>query len=141
MLKDRIIEIVETLDHLTETGILKWVEDNPNQNTRSYRRKMVSSGEDGTVYEIEIKFSLTGEVWKLDDEGLWLRNVSLPNGIFFITDYKSDGAVIKLRDTILSKCCSDMNPSIEDVEDLLSKINKGISISEFREGKLKKILN
>ena len=97
MLKDRIIEIVETLDHLTKTGILKWVEDNPNQNTRSYRRKMVSSGEDGTVYEIEIKFSLTGEVWKLDDEGLWLRNVSLPNGIFFITDYKSDGAVIKLR--------------------------------------------
>ena len=94
----------------------------------------------GYGYEIEIKFSLTGEVWKLDDEGLWLRNVSLPNGIFFITDYKSDGAVIKLRDTILSKCCSDMNPSIEDVEDLLSKIAKGISISEFREGKLKKIL-
>ena len=141
MLKDRIIEIVKTLDHLTETGILKWVEDNPNSKTRYYRRKMIALGDDETMYEIEIKFSLTGEDWKLDDEGLWLRNVLLPNGVFYISDYKSDGAVIKLRDTILSKCCSDMNPSIEDVEDLLSKISKGISISEFREGKLKKILN
>jgi hypothetical protein len=141
MLKDRIIEIVKTLDHLTETGILNWVEDNPNPNTRSYRRKMISSGEDSTVYEIEIKFSLNGEVWKLDDEGLWLRNTSLPNGVFYITDYRSDNEVSKLRDTILKRSCSDMNPSIEDVEDLLSKIAKGISISEFREGKLKKILN
>jgi hypothetical protein len=49
--------------------------------------------------------------------------------------------IVKTLDTILSKCCNDMNPSIEDVEDLLSKIAKGISISEFREGKLKKILN
>lgn len=141
MLKDRIIEIVKTLDHLTEKGILNWIEDNPNPNTRSYRRKMVSHGEDDTVYEIEIKFSLNGEDWKLDDEGLWLRNDSLPNGVFYITDYKSDNEVSKLRDTILKRSCSDMNPSIEDVEDLLSKIAKGISISEFREGKLKKILN
>lgn len=141
MLKDRIIEIVNTLDHLTEKGILNWIEDNPNSETRAYRRKMISSGEDGTTYEIEIKFSLTGEEWKLDDDGLWIRNISLPNGIFYITEYKSEGTLSKLRNNILKKCCSDMNPSIEDVENILSGIAKGISISEFREGRLKKILN
>jgi hypothetical protein len=102
---------------------------------------MISSGEDGTVYEIEIKFSLNGEVWKLDDEGLWLRNTSLPNGVFYITDYRSDNEVSKLRDTILKRSCSDMNPSIEDVEYVLSDIVRGINLASFRDGKLKKILN
>ena len=34
-----------------------------------------------------------------------------------------------------------MNPSIQDVEDALDNIVKGISIVEFREGRLNKILN
>jgi hypothetical protein len=34
-----------------------------------------------------------------------------------------------------------MSPTIEDVENTLSNIARGISISEFREGKINKILN
>ena len=141
MLKDRIIEIVKTLTHLTDTRILHWTEDNPTSNTRGYRRKMTCEGEDGTNYEIEVKFILDGEKWKLDTEGLWVKNKTLPNGLLYITDHKSDDGVSILRDSILKNCCSDMNPSIEDVEDVLADIARGINISSFRDGKLNKILN
>jgi hypothetical protein len=141
MLKDRIIEIVDTLINLTESGLLVWTEDDPNSKTRYYRRKMIASGDDGTTYEIEIKFTLNHEKWNLDEEGLWVRNTSLPNGIFYITNHRSDDKVSKLMDSILEKCCSDMNPSIEDVEDVLGDIVKGINISSFRDSKLNKILN
>jgi hypothetical protein len=140
MLKDRILEIVKTLTHLTDSGVINWIEDSSNPDTRSYRRKMIATGEDSTIYETEIKFSLSDEEWKLDEDGLWLRNKSLPNGIFYVTDRKSDGEVSKLRDTILKKCCSDMKPSISDVEVILGNIARGINLASFREGKLNKIL-
>ncbi len=140
MLKDRIIEIVDTLINLTESGLLVWTEDDPSSKTRYYRRKMIASGDDGTTYEIEIKFTLNHEKWNLDEEGLWVRNTSLPNGIFYITNHRSDDKVSKLMDSILKKYCSDMNPSIDDVEDVLRDIVKGINISSFRDSKLNKIL-
>jgi hypothetical protein len=141
MLKDKIIEIVGTLINLTESGLLVWTEDDPNSKTRYYRRKMIALGDDGTTYEIEIKFTLNHEKWNLDEEGLWIRNNSLPNGIFYITDHRSAYMASKLRDTILKKYCLDMNPSISDVEDVLGDIVKGINISSFRDSKLNKILN
>jgi hypothetical protein len=141
MLKDKIIEIVDTLINLTESGLLVWTEDDPNSKTRYYRRKMIASGDDGTSYEIEIKFTLNHEKWNLDEDGLWVRNNSLPNDIFYITNHRSDDAVSKLRDTILKKYCGDMSPSISDVEDVLDDIVKGINISSFRDSKLNKILN
>ncbi len=141
MLKDKIIEIVDTLINLTESGLLVWTEDDPNSKTRYYRRKMIASGDDGTSYEIEIKFTLNHEKWNLDEDGLLVRNNSLPNGILYITNHRSDDAVSKLRDTILKKYCGDMSPSISDVEDVLDDIVKGINISSFRDSKLNKILN
>lgn len=140
MLKDRIIEIVDTLINLTESGLLVWTEDEPNSKTRYFRRKMIALGDDGTSYEIEIKFTLNHEKWNLEEEGLWVRNTSLPNGIFYITNHRTDDMVSKLIDTILKKYCVDMNPSIEDVEDVLGDIVKGINISSFRDSKLNKIL-
>lgn len=140
MLKDRIIEIVNTLINLTESGLLVWTEDEPKSKTRYFRRKMIALGDDGTSYEIEIKFTLNHEKWNLEEEGLWVRNTSLPNGIFYITNHRTDDMVSKLIDTILKKYCVDMNPSIEDVEDVLGDIVKGINISSFRDSKLNKIL-
>jgi len=73
MLKDKIIEIAKTLTYLTDTGILKWTEDNSNSVSRGYKRKMLSKGEDGTEYEIEIKFTLKNDNWELEDgPNLWL---------------------------------------------------------------------
>ena len=142
MLKSKIIDIVKTLTHLTNTGILVWKEDSPHLNTRAYKRKMLANGEDGTIYELEIKFSLKDDKWEVDHSpDLWLRNKSLPDGMFYITCFKTDGETKKLRDSILKKFCQDMNPSIKDVEDTLDSIAKGISIVEFREGRLNKILN
>jgi len=61
--------------------------------------------------------------------------------MFLITNYKCDNEINNLRDAILKNFCQDMNPSIKDVEDALGKIAKGINITEFREGRLNKILN
>jgi hypothetical protein len=142
MLKDKIIEIAKTLTYLTDTGILKWTEDNSNSVSRGYKRKMLSKGEDGTEYEIEIKFTLKNDNWELEDgPNLWLKNKTLPDGMILISNYKSEGENNKLRDSILKNFCQDMNPSIQDVEDALDNIVKGISIVEFREGRLNKILN
>ena len=142
MLKDRIIEIVKTLTEVTNSNILKWSEDDPKSVSRNYRRKMISNGEDGTIYEMEIKFILKNDNWQVEeDASLWLRNKLLPDGIFYITSFKSDGETSHLRDSILNNFCKDMSPSMEDIENTLSSIARGISISEFREGKLKKILN
>ncbi len=142
MLKDRIIEIVKNLTLVTNSGILQWVEEDPNSKSRGYKRKMKSIGEDGTNYEMEIKFSLRGENWEIDeDPGLWVRNESLPDGIFLISNYKCENETKKLRDSIINNFCKDMNPTIEDVENALSNIAKGINISEFRDGRLNKILN
>ena len=142
MLKDKIIEIVRTLAHLTEVGVLKWNEDTSTNRTREYKRKMLSEGEDGTKYEIEIKFLLKNEDWKIeDDASLWIRNYNLPDTMMLINSFRSDGETIFLRDSILNNFCKDMNPTIEDVENTLSDIARGISLTEFREGRLNKILN
>lgn len=142
MLKDRIIEIVKNLTQVTSSGILEWVEDDPKSKSRSYKRKMKSVGEDGTKYEMEIKFLLQGEKWEIEqDPGLWVKNESLPNGIFLISNYKCEDETKKLRDSIINNFCKDMNPTIEDVENALGNIAKGINITEFRDGRLNKILN
>jgi hypothetical protein len=142
MLKDRIIEILNRLTDVTNSNTLNWIEDDPKSKSRLHKRKMISTGEDGTNYEMEIKFTLKNDSWVLDEEpNLWVKNLSLPDGLFYITHFKSDGETIFLRNAILSKFCKDMSPTIEDVENTLSNIARGISISEFREGKINKILN
>lgn len=142
MLKDKIIEIVERLTDVTDSNILKWSEDDPISKYRGHKRKMISTGEDGTKYEMEIKFVLRNDMWVLEEEpSLWVKNPSLPDGMFYITHFRCDGKIKFLRDAILNNFCKDMNPTIEDVENTLSDIARGISLTEFREGRLKKILN
>lgn len=142
MLKDRIIEIVNTLIYLTDCNILTWQEENSNSLSRNYKRKMLAQGEDGTAYELEIKFTLKIDSWDLeDDASLWIKNNNLPDNMMLVTSFRSDKQTLKLRDSILKNFCQDMKPSIEQVEDTLSEIAKGISITEFREGRLNKILN
>jgi hypothetical protein len=142
MLKDKIIEIVRTLTHLTESGVLKWDEDTSTNHSREYKRKMLSGGEDGTKYEMEIKFVLKNEDWKIeDDASLWIKNTKLPDTMMLVTSLRSDGETINLRSSVIKNFCKDMSPSIDYVENILSDIARGINITEFREGKLNKILN
>ena len=70
---------------------------------------------------------------------IWIRNKTLPNGHMYITTWTCN-SVIKIRDLVKEKYCSDMNPLIEDVEDILFDIEKGISLSTYRDNKLNKIL-
>jgi hypothetical protein len=100
---------------------------------------MQSVGEDSSIYELEIEYKLVNEKFILDNQpSLWIRNPKLPNGMFYIYGGKYD--IIKLRDLILCKFLSDFTPSLGDLEDTLDEIAKGVNVSEFREGKINKIL-
>lgn len=141
MLKDKIIQIVKNLTEVTNNNLLVWSETDPFSKSRKHRREMFAIGEDETHYKMEINFILKDDKWLLQDEpSLWVKNKLLPDGLFYITHYKCEGETENLRRSIIEKYCQDMNPTIEDVEDVLEQISKGISISEYRKNRLNKIL-
>lgn len=136
-MKEKIIEIINTLIVSTKSGDIKWTElSDPNK--RSYERNMKSTGEDGTVFEMCVKYTLSDGKWiKESRPSFWIRNKDLPGGTYYVYDYKES---IILRDLIQDMYCSDMNPKIEEVESILDNINKGISLSTYRDNKLGDIL-
>lgn len=139
MVKDKIALVIETLISTTESGNLIWDEDSSSYDRR-YKRKMRSVGEDTSLYELEIEYKLNNEKFILDKEpSLWIRNPKLPNGMFYVYGGKYD--LTKLRDMIMVKFLPDFQPTLGDLEDTLDEIAKGISVSEFRDGKINKILN
>jgi len=135
-MKEQLNDIVSTLISATKNGSLVWTEENPNSKTRTYKRKMATKGSDGTSFEMNIEYTLSDDKWKLEENSLWIENATLPNGRYSIATYKNKDVIV-LRDLIIDNFCSDLNPKIEVVEDILSDICKGISISTLRDNKLK----
>ena len=103
---------------------------------------MYSIGEDETRYELPIQFSLQDGIWKLETyPSLWIRNEFLPDGRFYAYGGEYNVNLLELRILVKNKYCFDMNPSADDLESTLDNIAKGISVTEYRESKLNKILN
>lgn len=143
MLKDRIVDLVSKLNNLTKEGKIKWVEIDPSSTNRYYKRDMVFLAEDGTKYQMEIKFILKSDqsTWVLDEPGLSVFSKNLPDGTFYITNYRSDNWVDILRKTIYDNFCKDMNPVISDLENIFGNMTSGINKSLYRDELLKNILN
>ena len=142
MLKEKNTFIVDLLSQSTKNKNLMWNEILGDDSRRGYIRNMSATGEDGTKYEIEIKYTLVGDNFILDSNPcLFLRNNSLPNGIYMISMFNADPvALVSLRSLIKEMFCSDMNPTVQIIEDELDKICKGISTEEYRENKINKII-
>ena len=103
---------------------------------------MCAVGDDQTLFKMEIKFQLGDEKWqKQKNPDLLIENKSLPDEMMYITGFKTNGETEKLRDSILNKYCQDMIPSIEDIKTVLDEIIMGISVSEFRNQRIIKIIN
>jgi hypothetical protein len=134
-MKEQLNDIVRTLISATKNGSLVWTEDNPNLKTRTYKRKMETKGSDDTVFEMNIEYTLSDDKWRLEENSLWITNATLPNGRYNIGVYKNKDVIV-LRDLIIENFCSDLDPKIEVVEDILTDICKGISISTLRNNKL-----
>ena len=136
MIQDKILQIIENLEEMTISSQLSWTSIIKN----SQERLLNTTGEDGTRYELEVRFNLVDDEWKLESNpSLWLRNPNLPNGMLYVYGSKYD--LTNLRKVVMDKFCSDMNPSTKEVEDVLDSINKGISVSVYRNNKLNKVLN
>lgn len=142
MLKEKNTFIVDLLSQSTKNKNLMWNEILGDDRRRGYIRNMSATGEDGTKYEIEIKYTLVGDNFILDSNPcLFLRNNNLPNGIYMISMFNTDPvALVSLRSLIKEMFCSDMNPTVQIIEDELDKICKGISTEEYRENKINKII-
>jgi len=134
-MKEQLNDIVNTLISATKNGSLVWTENNPNLKTRTYKRKMVTKGSDGTAFEMNIEYTLSDDKWRLEENSVWIENATLPTGRYSISSYKYK-EVLLLRDLIIEKFCGDLDPKIEVVEDILTDICKGISISTLRDNKL-----
>lgn len=136
MIQDKILQIIENLEEMTISSQLSWTSIIKN----SQERLLNTTGEDGTRYELEVRFNLVDDEWKLESNpSLWLRNPNLPNGMLYVYGSKYD--LTNLRKVVMDKFCSDMSPSTKEVEDVLDSINKGISVSVYRNNKLNKVLN
>lgn len=136
-MKNKIIDIINTLIDSTKSGHIEWVEKSKS-NKRTYERDLIAYGEDGTEFEITVKYILNNDRWiKESTPSLWIRNNELPGGVYYVYGYKE---TTPLRDLIKDMYCSDMNPKIEDIEFILDKVNKGISLSKYRDNKLNNIL-
>lgn len=143
MLKEKNTLIIELLTQSTKTGNLVWSEISTNDNRRNYYRNMTATGEDGTKYEIEIRYSLGGDSFNLDtNPSVFLRNNNLPNGLYMINLFNTEPDVlVNLRDLVKEMFCKDLNPTSQIIEDTLDVISKGISTSEYRENKINKLLD
>lgn len=143
MIKEKNTYVIELLTQSTQNKNLIWDEVNVGDGSRrGYIRNMSATGEDGTKYEIEIKYTLVGDNFILDSNPcLFLRNNNLPNGIYMISSFNSEPpSLISLRDLIKEMYCTDLNPTVQIIEDELDKICKGISTQQYRENKLNKLI-
>ena len=136
MIQDKILQIIENLEEMTTSNQLVWTSI-PKSNQE---RLLNTTGEDGTRYELEVRFNLVDDEWKLESNpSLWLRNPNLPNGMLYVYGGKYD--LTNLRKVVMDRFCTDMSPSTKEIEDVLDSINKGISVSVYRNNKLNKVLN
>lgn len=139
MINEKVKVIIEMLITSTKCGNLEWIQKG-NPDKKDYHREFTATGEDGTKYEAEVKYLMSADGnWKLEGSpSLWIKSDKLPNGSFYV--YGSEYDTKGLRQVLIDKYCQDMKPSEKVVEDALDSISKGISIVEYRDSKLNKIL-
>lgn len=138
-MREKIIQIIDMLYQVTKSDEMVWLENNLNNDKRDHKRNMYAIGEDGTRFEISIEYTIVDEKFVMNSSpGMWIKSPELPGGSQYVYGYKD---VVKLRDIIKDKYCSDMNPKISDVEDKLDNILKNISVRTNRDNKLTKLLN
>ena len=135
MIKEKLEEVIDNLILNTKLETLIWNEGDVKD--RRYERTLLANGEDGTEFEIAVKYTLVSNKWKIDESKyIWIRNKKLPNGHY----YGSDDKVTRLKDILIEKYCQDLNPKESDISDALDEISKGISLSTYRDNKINKIL-
>jgi hypothetical protein len=138
-MKKQIESIIDNLIINTENGNLKWIEKDPTSDTRTYKRTMISYGEDKTKYEIDIRYFLIVDDWKMLTPDMQILSDKIPGGIVIVSG-STYTTLVNLRESIKNIYCSDLNPKIEIVENILDYINNNISLQTYRDNKLNSIL-
>lgn len=140
MIVDKVKDIILMLIKSTEEGDLIW--HAKTKGAYNNERDLSALSEDElTRFEISVKFNLNGDRWVLETSpGLWIKNKTLPGEGMYLTPYNNPD-ILKLRDLLNKKFCSDMSPSSDIVEDKLTDICKNISKSTYRDNIITRIFN
>ena len=138
-MKKQIESIIDNLIINTENKNLKWEEKNSSDDSRSYKRTMISYGDDKTKYEMEIRYFLSGDSWKIYQPDMIIFSTKIPGGMIIVNG-SSYSILEDLRNCIKDIYCDDLDPKIEIVEDILDDINENISLQTYRDNKLNSIL-
>lgn len=136
-MKEKIDEILLNLIESTKSDDLLW---SVESDGRYKRRLNVKSEDDLTTFETTIEYKLSNGGFKLDDCSLFIRNKTLPNGMYYVSSYEHKESINSLRYLLMDKYCKGFKPSIKEVEDTLESINMGISKTNYRDNKIDKIL-
>ena len=68
-----------------------------------------------------------------------IQSDKIPGGMIIVNG-STYSTLTNLRETIKNIYCSDLDPKIEIVENILDDINKNISLQTYRDNKLNSIL-
>jgi hypothetical protein len=137
---DKINGIIDILIDSTISGHLLWSEVG-NGSNRSFSRVYSSVGEDGTIYDMEIKYSFVNGEWRLPVAGLMITSDKLPGGSYYVYGNRHDSYLLRLRNLLVDTYCGDMDISDNIIEDAFDSISRGISISTYRDNSLNKLLS
>lgn len=134
MIKEKIQAIIDQVYQLTSSGDLDW-----SITTSTKWTKMLKTlAEDGTKYEMEIKWSLINDKFEMEKNFLFIRNENLPGGIYCCGHSVYD--ITTLRDLLIEKYCGDLSPSTEDICDAFDKIRIGMNKVAWRDNQIKNVI-
>jgi hypothetical protein len=135
MIKEKVQAIIDQVCQLTTSGDLEWT----ITTSTKWTKMLKAVAEDGTKYEIEIKWSLINDKFEMEKSYLFIRNESLPGGLYCCNHVIFD--TITLRDLLVDKYCQDLSPSAEDLCDAFDKICIGMNKAVWRDSQINNIIN
>ena len=135
MIKEKVQALIDQVFQLTESGDLIW----STTSSSKWSRMLKSTGEDGTKYELEVKWILSNEKFTLDNSYLFVRNDNLPNGLYCCNYMVND--IKPLRDLLLERYCQDLNPTAEEICDTFDKMRIGMNKELWRDTQIKNVID
>lgn len=141
MISNKVSDIISMLIETTNSLDLAWCVKNTARDTGYNNERLLSAlSEDGlSEFEANIRFQLVNDDWVMETScGVWIKNKELPSGGMYLISSTYPG-VLKLRDILKNKYCSDLVPSSDKVIDSLSNILKNISKSVYRDNVITKV--
>lgn len=134
MIKQKVQALIDQVCQLTLSGELNWTVT----TSTKWSKMMKTTAEDGTKYEMDLKWVLEKEELVLEKPFLFIRSENLPGGLYCCNHTVYD--TLKLRDILSQIHGVSTNLTTDDVCDAFDKMRVGMNKVAWREGQIGEIL-